>query len=183
MHWLANIAEGIKSLLHKSRTERELDEELEGFVSASVEDKRKNGMSADAARRAALLEIGSHNSVKHQVWSSRWESTLESVLRDLRISLRTLLKSPGYTAVALISLALGIGANTAIFTLINQVLLRNLPVRDPQQLVAFGDSESAGIAGGIDLGQFGGYFSWDFARQLESDPGTLSGNRGLLQFF
>lgn len=175
MHWLANIAEGIKSLLHKSRTERELDEELEGFVSASVEDKRKNGMSADAARRAALLEIGSHNSVKHQVWSSRWESTLESVLRDLRISLRTLLKSPGYTAVALISLALGIGANTAIFTLINQVLLRNLPVRDPQQLVAFGNSESAGIAGGIDLGQFGGYFPWDFARQLQSAPGPFQG--------
>src|SRR5580692_5106909 len=175
MHWLANIAEGIKSLFNKTGSERELDEELEEFVSASVEHKRKTGMSADAARRAALLEIGSRNAVKHQVWSSRWESMLESVLQDLRISLRTLLKSPGYTAVALISLALGIGANTAIFTLINQVLLRNLPVRDPQQLVAFGNSESAGIAGGIDLGQFGGYFPWDFARQLQSAPGPFQG--------
>ncbi len=175
MHWLANLTKGIKSLFQKSRSERELDEELEGFVTASVEHKLRSGMAEKAARRAALVEIGSHNSVKHQVWSSRWESILESVLLDLRISLRTLMKSPGYTAVALISLVLGIGANTAIFTLVNQVLLRNLPVRDPRQLVAFGNSESAGIAGGIDLGQFGGYFPWDFARQLQSDPGPFQG--------
>src|SRR5580692_5792202 len=174
MHWLANIAEGIKSLFNKTGSERELDEELEEFVSASVEHKRKTSMSADAARRAALLEIGSRNSVKHQVWSSRWESMLESVLQDLRISLRTLLKSPGYTAVALISLALGIGANTAIFTLINQVLLRNLPVRDPEQLVTFDKANGGGILGGVDLGTFG-MFPWNFARQLEANPGPLQG--------
>src|SRR5205814_7701763 len=125
MHWLANLVEGIKSLFHKTLSERELEEELEGFVSASVEHKLRIGMPADAARHAALIEVGSRNSVKHRVWSSRWESTLESILQDLHVSLRTLIKSPGYTAVALVSLALGIGANTAIFTLINQVLLRN----------------------------------------------------------
>ena len=59
MHWLANIAEGIKSLFHKSRSERELDEELEGFVAASVEHKLRSGMAEKAARRAALVEIGS----------------------------------------------------------------------------------------------------------------------------
>jgi predicted permease len=175
MRSLANIAAGFKSLFQKTRLEHELDEELESFLAASVENKLKGGLPAKAARQAALVEMGSRNAVKHQVWSSRWESTLESILADLRISFRTLLKSPGYTAVALISLAFGIGANTAIFTLINQVLLHKLPVRDPQQLVAFGDSESAGIAGGIDLGQFGGYFSWDFARQLEADPGPFQG--------
>jgi predicted permease len=74
----------------------------------------------------------------------------------------------------LISLALGIGGNTAIFTLIDQVLLRNLPVRDPQQLVTFDKSEGGGILGGIDMGSYG-MFTWDFARQLEQNPGPFQG--------
>ncbi len=72
------------------------------------------------------------------------------------------------------SLALGIGGNTAIFTLINQVLLKNLPVRDPQQLVTFGESDNGGILGGIDLG-FDGMFPWPFTRQLQADPGPFQG--------
>ena len=90
---------------------------------------------------------------------------------------RALARSPGFTVVALLSLAFGIGGNTAIFTLINQVLLRNLPVREPEQLVAFGDSVSEGMAGGIDLGAFGGHFPWDFTRQLESIPDPFKASR------
>ncbi|HEY2466221.1 MAG TPA: ABC transporter permease [Terracidiphilus sp.] len=172
---LKSVLAGIRSFFQKSRVERELDEELDGYLASAIEDKRRKGMSSPAARRAALSELGSRNSVKHQVWSSRWESSLDRLQQDCRIGLRTLLKSPGFTAVALISLALGIGGNTAIFTLINQVLLRSLPVREPQQLVAFGESVSAGIAGGIDLGAFGGYFPWDFARQLEENRGPFQG--------
>ena len=175
MTWLTNFARGIKSLFQKERVESELDEELEGYLEASTAHKRRNGMSPEEARRAACVELGSSNSVKHQVWSSRWESTLDGMLQDLRVSVRGLAKSPGFTAVALLSLALGIGANTAIFTLIHQVVLHRLPVHDPQQLVAFGDSESEGIAGGVDLGGFGGYFPWDFARQLQADPGPFQG--------
>jgi predicted permease len=175
MHWFTNIVRGITSLLQRQRVERELDEELEGYLEASAAHKQRNGMTREQARRAARVELGSSNSVKHQVWSSRWESTAGGIFQDLRISVRTLRRSPGFTVVALLSLALGIGGNTAIFTLINQVLLRNLPVRDPQQLVAFSDSESGGIAGGIDLGAFGGYFPWDFTRQLQADPGPFQG--------
>jgi hypothetical protein len=123
------------------------------------------------AHRAALAEMGSRNAVKHQVWSSRWESTFDGIVQDLRLSLRTLAKSPGFTVVALLSLALGIGGNTDIFTLIHQVLLQNLPVRDPQQLVTLGKSEGDGIMGGVDLGMF----PWNFARQLESNPGPFQG--------
>ncbi len=175
MKWFTNFAKGIASLFGRERVECELDEELQGFVEASAAYKRGNGMSEEQARRAANVELGSSNSVKHQVWSSRWESAVEGILQDVRVSVRALLKRPGFTAVALLSLALGIGGNTAIFTLINQVLLRNLPVRDPQQLVAFGNSEFGGIAGGIDLGGFGGYFPWDFTRQMQANPGPFQG--------
>jgi predicted permease len=175
MNWFSNIASGIASIFHPQRVERELDEELQGYLEASAAHKERNGMTQEEARRAASVELGSSNSVKHQVWSSRWESTVDGIVQDLRVSVRSLAKSPGFTAVALLSLALGIGGNTAIFTLINQVLLRNLPVRDPQQLVAFSDSTFGGIAGGIDLGAFGGYFPWDFTRQMQTDPGPFQG--------
>ncbi len=175
MNWLRNFSSGVISLLRRERVERELDEELQGYLEASEADKRRSGMGAEEARRAARAELGSSNSVKHQVWSSRWESTVEGIMQDIRVSVRTLAKSPGFTTVAVLSLALGIGANTAIFTLINQVLLRNLPVSQPERLVAFNNSESGGIAGGIDLGAFGGYFPWDFARQMEADPGPFEG--------
>jgi len=134
-------------LFQKRRVERELDEELDSFLDASMAQKQSRGMTPDAARRAAVVELGSRNAVKHQVWSSRWESTLEGILQDIRISVRMLAKSPGFTAVALLSLALGIGGNTAIFTMIDQVLLQNLPVREPKQLVTFGKSDGGGVLG------------------------------------
>ncbi len=175
MDWLKSVAKGITSLFQREHVERELDEELQDYLEASVAHKQRNGMTEEEARRAASVELGSRNSVKHQIWSSRWESTIEGILKDIRLSTRSLLKSPGFTAIALLSLALGIGGNTAIFTLINQVLLRNLPVRDPQQLVTFGSSEFGGIAGGINLGDFGGYFPWDFTRQMQANPGPFQG--------
>jgi predicted permease len=174
MQWISNFLTGLKSLRHKQQVENELDEELESYLQASVADKEKSGMSPEKARRAALVELGSRNAVKHQVWSSRWESILESLLQDMRISLRTLAKSPGFTAIALLSIALGIGANTAIFTLIHQVILRNLPVRDPQQLVTFDKGDGGGILGGVDLG-FDGMFPWNFAHQLQNNPGPFQG--------
>lgn len=174
MQWMTNIFTGLKSLLHKQQIESELDEELENYLQASVAEKVKSGMAPEVARHAALVELGSRSVVKHQVWSSRWESTLDSLLLDMRLSWRALVKSPGFTAIALLSIALGIGANTAIFTLIHQVILRNLPVRDPQQLVTFDKSTAGGILGGVDLGTYG-MFPWDFARHLEKNPGPFQG--------
>ena len=174
MQWMTNILTGLKSLLHKQQIENELDEELESYFQASAAEKVKSGMTPEKARHAALVELGSRNVVKHQVWSSRWESTLDSLLLDMKISLRALAKSPGFTAIALLSIALGIGANTAIFTLIHQVILRNLPVQDPQQLVTFGTSTGGGILGGVDLG-VNSMFPWNFAHQLEHNPGPFQG--------
>lgn len=174
MNWLTNLTSGIRALLQKSRVERELDEELDSYLEASAAHKQQAGMTPEAALRAARVEMGSRNSVKHQVWSSRWESIVDGLLQDVRLSLRMLAKSPGFTAVALMSLALGIGGNTAVFTLIHQVLLRNLPVRNPGQLVSFGKASGGGVLGGIDLGSYDVY-PWQFARQLQADPGPFQG--------
>src|SRR5580698_3950517 len=169
MGLLSNISQGIRSLFHRDSIEREMDDELRGFVEASTADKVRHGMPAEQATRAARIEMGSSNAVKHHIRSATWESKVEIFWRDLRHCVRGLLRSPGFTLIAVLSLGLGIGANTAIFTLIKQVLLQNLPVRDPQQLVTFGTSTGSGILGGIDLGT-ADMFTYDFARQQEANP-------------
>ena len=174
MNLFSNLKSGLKSLVQKQRVDRELNEELQSYLEASAADKRNSGIDPKAARRLAKIEMGSQGSVKHQVWTSRWESTLDSLFQDTRLSLRSLAKSPGFTLIALLSLALGIGANTAIFTLIHQVLLRNLPVQHPEQLVLIGNADGAGVAGGIDLGDYG-LFPWYFTRELQSNPGPFQG--------
>lgn len=95
MNWLTSLIAGLKSLFQKQRVERELDEELEGYLEASSAHKQRIGMTPEAARRAALVELGSSNTVKHQVWSSRWESTLDNLFHDLRFGIRALAKSSG----------------------------------------------------------------------------------------
>ncbi len=174
MGLLDNIAQGIRSLFRRQAIEHDMDAELREFIDASTAEKVRRGMPAEEAARAARVEMGSANAVKHHIRSATWESRMEIFLRDLKYCVRGLLRSPGFTLIAVLSLALGIGANTAIFTLIKQVLLQNLPVRDPQQLVTFGPSTSGGILGGIDLGT-ADMFTYDFARQLEANPGPFQG--------
>jgi len=169
-----NFISGIKALFQKEQRSEDMNEELRSFQEASAQENIRSGLTPHEAQRAARIEMGSIETVKEKVRSSTWESTLDGLLQDVRYSIRSLVKSPGFTAVAILSLALGIGGNTAIFTLIHQILLRNLPVRDPQQLVTFGNSANGGILGGIDLGSYD-MFPWGFARQLEENPGPFQG--------
>src|ERR1700709_1876065 len=100
MHQLRNLFHGLWSLFDRRRTDREIDEELDAFLEASVEQKLRSGVSPLQARRDALVELGSRHAIKHRVWSSRWESVLDNLLQDTRVSLRALCKRPAFTAVA-----------------------------------------------------------------------------------
>ena len=177
MNITGSFAAGLRSLFKKHLIESELDEELAAFAAAAASDHQRRGMSPEQARRAALAEMGSRNSIKHQVWSSRWESRIESLFQDLRIGIRGLLKTPAFTAVALASLALGIGANTAIFTLINAVLLRPLPVPHPEQFYLFGKGSWVGSMDGMpdrSWQLFSYRFFKDFSAQTQSFSGIAA---------
>jgi len=181
MNWFTSVVSGLKALFQKEQSNHELDLELSQFLDASAAHHEDCGMSPVEARRAALLEMGSTAAVRQQIWESRWESVVENFFQDLRLSIRFLLRRPGFTCVALLSLALGIGANVAIFTLVRQVLLQELPVRDPQLLVSFGNQETSGIGGNMDTGQLG-LFPWYFARESEHDPGPFQGIAAFCSF-
>jgi putative ABC transport system permease protein len=125
----------LRSLWRGADLDRQLDEELHFHLERQTEANIARGMSADEARTLALRAIGGVEQRKEQMRDARGISPIENFARDLRLAFRQLRKQPGFTFTAIASLALGIGANTAIFQLLNALSLRTLPVRAPHELV------------------------------------------------
>lgn len=141
MAFLARVASLVRNLTRRSRVERDLDEELRATVDLLTAEKVRAGYAPDAARRAALVELGGIEPIKEQVRESRSGATLDMLGQDIRYALRLLRRSPLFVLTAVLSLAVGIGANTAVFTLGNG-LLRFSPVAvsEPDHLVDIGRS-------------------------------------------
>jgi predicted permease len=168
------ILNGMKSLFRRDARNAEIEAEVRSFFESAVEHRMRQGMSRADAERAARAEVASAEMVRHKVWAAGWESVAESLWMDARYSVRQVGRSPGLSLVAILSLALGIGANTAIFTVIDDLLLKQLPVRDPQMLVSFGDGASGGTVASSSPGPYD-IFPYDFYRRVAGEHDEFEG--------
>src|ERR1700732_1718771 len=135
MRVVASLRSVISALFHRSRIDKEVEEELRAHIQDRANDLERSGVPRAEAERRARLEFGGYQKFKEECREALGTHLLETLIQDLRFGLRMLRKSPGFTAVAILTLALGIGANTAIFTMTNGLMLRTLPVGDPGRLV------------------------------------------------
>src|SRR6185295_3651205 len=158
LHRLASIAGWS---IRRDRAELVLGEEMRGYVEMSAAAHVGNGMSPEDARRLALIELGGVEQAKERVRTGRHGQLVDEIWGDLRYGWRMFARTPGFTAVILLTLALGIGANTAIFSLLDTLLLRALPVRNPEALLLVNLRERQDLASG------GESFSYAIVRAVD----------------
>ena len=161
-----------RNLLRKHTVEQALDHELRSSVEILMEEKMKDGLSRAVALRQALIELGGVEQVKEEVRAIRVGISLENFTRDLRLALRTLAKAPSFTAVVILTLALGIGANATIFAMVSRFVLHTAPVGDPPTLV---------ILHTTDHNECCSNFSWPLFTDVRDNAKSFSGVAGFYE--
>jgi len=161
----------LTNLLRRESVDAEIDEELQSHLEMAVEDGMRAGMSEEEARRAARLRFGNPVTMRERTAGADAALAVDGMWRDVRYALRQLKRSPGFAVTAVLTLALGIGATTAIFTLVQQVMLRSLPVARPEQLWRIGDSDDCCYSARYSQGDWN-FFSWEAYRHFRANtPG------------
>ena len=186
MRWLHQFWMGLVMLFRRNRAGAELDNELQFHIEQQITENRMAGMSEDEARQAALREFGNPAALRDAARETWQWNGLEQMARDVRQSARSLFRTPGFSLIAIAVLALGIGANVAIFTLVNSVILQPLPFPHPERLVRVYESDARGrftanlVAGGS-FGQWRTHTrSFDQLAVVKETPYGLSGTQGQL---
>src|SRR5688500_11077697 len=146
--WIVRLG----GLFNKQRKDRELEEEIECYIQMHIEDNLRLGMTPEEARRQALIKLGGIESTKELYRDQRGLPVLESLLQDIRYGARMLRKNPGFSAVAVLTLAICIGANLAIFAVMDAILVRSLPLPHADRLVVI---HNAYPASGVERGEAG----------------------------
>src|SRR5213083_519365 len=154
VRWLYTIPLRLRSLFRWAQADQELDDELREHLERKTEEYVAQGMTQEEAHRRVRLELGGIEQTKEKCRDARRVNWIQDFVQDLRFGLRILRKSPGFTAAVVLTLALGIGANTAIFTLLHASLWRPLPISDPKEIFHIMRASSQG--------DFAGEFSFSY---------------------